>query len=876
MELNILCWNVHRVGNTRCQRNIKELKRIHKVDIVIVLETKVEGTRAVEIIRDMGFSNHFLAEAAGRSGGIWLLWDDNRFTLTVLASTPQLVHLLVEVYGKEPWVLSAVYASPSPNIRQQLWSQLKGFAESNSLPWMLIGDLNEITCRSERRGGANSWSQTSFPLHENLHVCGLIDLEFKGPLFTWFRRDSRFGILQQRLDRGIANIRWRHLFPEASLLHLPRTHSDHCPVLLLSGGVASVARNRPFRLEAMWFEEESFRDLVENSITCSHLATPQLLNYLRETFIEWNRTREGNLFQRKARVLGRLKGVERELTSYPSETSWRLHRDLSDEYNSILNMEAIFWQQKSRLHWLLEGDKCTAFFHTTTKVRWKRNKIEGLKLDNGEWCFVESRLRAAMANLRQAGFMQEALEKFCTASGQRVNVGKSVIFASTGTPLSVKSDIINKTGFQLSANLGRYLGVPLIHSRVNKDTYFSVVERVQSRLAGWKSKLLSRTGRETLIHSTLAATPVYTMQSAWLPSSTCVKLDQLSRRFLWGGDANHTRISLVNWEQVCRRRRDGGLGVRQARLINISLLGKLAWQLITGRQSLWTSIFIAKYGDLRTTTPRKSDSPHWKGIRKAYDRLKAWFSWRIDTGSEVCIYDDRWVGDCCIRDLIEYSLPEAAAALRVDSLISGSQWSVSNCPFNIPAACKALIENIPLASFSHGVDRIIWCPSARGCGVEGETLLHVLRDCNQVRHIWDDIVPVEINNFFNLSLKDWFWENINVKGGIRILQLVMSSNTCCHPLGALISDIHSLMEMMQNCKIRHIRREANFVADYIAKSAHDLGDGEKWLSNPPQGVLHLLEADRKGRKYRRGSNPGVELTSREIGDRNIARAASSD
>ncbi|CAN0917441.1 hypothetical protein LINGRAHAP2_LOCUS30297 [Linum grandiflorum] len=108
------------------------------------------------------------------------------------------------------------------------------------------------------------------------------------------------------------------------------------------------------------------------------------------------------------------------------------------------------------------------------------------------------------------------------------------------------------------------------------------------------------------------------------------------------------------------------------------------------------------------------------------------------------------------------------------------------------------------------------------------------------------------------------------------VQLVMSSNTCCHPLGALISDIHSLMEMMQNCKIRHIRREANFVADYIAKSAHDLGDGEKWLSNPPQGVLHLLEADRKGRKYRRGSNPGVELTSREISDRNIARAASSD
>ncbi|CAN0925298.1 hypothetical protein LINGRAHAP2_LOCUS34674, partial [Linum grandiflorum] len=81
------------------------------------------------------------------------------------------------------------------------------------------------------------------------------------------------------------------------------------------------------------------------------------------------------------------------------------------------------------------------------------------------------------------------------------------------------------------------------------------------------------------------------------------------------------------------------------------------------------------------------------------------------------------------------------------------------------------------------------------------------------------------------------------------VQLVINSNTCCHPLGGLISDFHSLMEMMQNYKIRHIRREANFVADYIAKSAHDLRDGKKWLLNPPPGVLNLLEADWKWRKY---------------------------
>lgn len=35
-----------------------------------------------------------------------------------------------------------------------------------------------------------------------------------------------------RWDRFLANSDWLHLFQDSSIIHLPRTHSDYCPILL--------------------------------------------------------------------------------------------------------------------------------------------------------------------------------------------------------------------------------------------------------------------------------------------------------------------------------------------------------------------------------------------------------------------------------------------------------------------------------------------------------------------------------------------------------------------------------------------------------------------------------------------------------------------
>ncbi|CAL8166302.1 unnamed protein product [Prunus armeniaca] len=53
----------------------------------------------------------------------------------------------------------------------------------------------------------------------------------------------------------------------------------------------------------------------------------------------------------------------------------------------------MFWLQKSRNTWLREGDRNTKFFHLSTVIRRRRNKLEGLNNDDGVWVIEKSGMK---------------------------------------------------------------------------------------------------------------------------------------------------------------------------------------------------------------------------------------------------------------------------------------------------------------------------------------------------------------------------------------------------------------------------------------------------------------------------------------------------
>jgi hypothetical protein len=82
-----------------------------------------------------------------------------------------------------------------------------------------------------------------------------------------------------------------------------------------------------------------------------------------------------------------------------------------------------------------------------------------------------------------------------------------------------------------------------------------------------------------------------------IPILVWKKIRRIQREFLWGGKGSRKKISWVKWDVVCQSKRLGGLGIRDLRTMNISLLAKWRWRLLQDDHALWKAVLKSKYGD---------------------------------------------------------------------------------------------------------------------------------------------------------------------------------------------------------------------------------------------------------------------------------------
>lgn len=92
----------------------------------------------------------------------------------------------------------------------------------------------------------------------------LLDLGFKGSKYTWLNKRFQHSnaLILERLDRILVINDWLLKYPNAHIMHLPCTHSDHCPLLLTLFHNDPTLRKRSFRLEKIWTNYPDFKNIV--------------------------------------------------------------------------------------------------------------------------------------------------------------------------------------------------------------------------------------------------------------------------------------------------------------------------------------------------------------------------------------------------------------------------------------------------------------------------------------------------------------------------------------------------------------------------------------------------------------------------------------
>ncbi|KAH7838491.1 hypothetical protein Vadar_027204 [Vaccinium darrowii] len=384
-SFKIIVWNCRGAGNNRFKSNFSDMIRQHRPEIVALLETKVSLQSMGNFFHKMGFTRDISTDPDGRSGGIWILWDPTKVSVFTISINPQVIHAKIQKNGYQDWVLSALYAKPNPRLREILWEGLKEFASSINHPWAAVGDFNDTATAGESRStgsDTNHGSRRRFT--NNINDCNLVDIGSSGPRFTWTNGRQGSANIQKRLDRGLCNEEWRSLFPEGTITTLPRTYSDHNPLLLhLHGNISFIPTNKPFRFEAAWIVDPSFEAIVSNNWNGNNL-TDKIVNF-SQAANKWNKEVFGNIFRKKRWTLARIHGIQKAQGNVFSHNLFNLEKELISEYNKILAQEELLWFQKSRSQWIVMGERNTRYFHLSTIIRRRKAKISMLKDNNNVW-----------------------------------------------------------------------------------------------------------------------------------------------------------------------------------------------------------------------------------------------------------------------------------------------------------------------------------------------------------------------------------------------------------------------------------------------------------------------------------------------------------
>ncbi|XP_047256075.1 uncharacterized protein LOC124888831 [Capsicum annuum] len=230
--MNLIIWNTRGANSASFHRQCEAMVKTHKPAMLVLLETMmVEHKAHTETLR---FDAQVQSSASGMKDGIVVMLKEEFLKLNSISITNQGVHVMVKVIpDPKPWLFSVVYASPDLSTRLSLWEELCQLAQSHNEDWLIGGDFNEVLSSNEKLGGNYPSPKRILEFRQCLDNCSMIDLGYKGCKYTKTnkRHRNRQCLILERLDRYVANDSWIKRYPESTMTHLPRTKSDHCPLL---------------------------------------------------------------------------------------------------------------------------------------------------------------------------------------------------------------------------------------------------------------------------------------------------------------------------------------------------------------------------------------------------------------------------------------------------------------------------------------------------------------------------------------------------------------------------------------------------------------------------------------------------------------------
>jgi hypothetical protein len=355
--MKCLYWNVRGLANSPTKLALKNLITINKPDFSFISEPWMNLSRI--------------------SQSWW-----NRLGLKVFAVNSRnnlLPNMWCAIFG-----FTAVYASTYYLSRRSLWTNITSIQTQHPIPWCCIGDFNTILGAQEHKGSTTPARTPMLDFQDWSNSNNLLHLPTQRAFYTWSNgRRGRHATLK-RLDRAICNIDWINACSTVKVSTLTKLRSDHFPILLeFKNQDIHVASN--FKFMRMWSLHPDCTNLISecwntNVSGCPMFILSKKLKLLKEKMKVWNKECFGNVNEAVSSADQNLHLIQSQIqTSGPTDALLSQEKLANAVLEEALSRQEVFWQEKARLNWHLEGDRNTKYFHKLTKIKTSTKTITSLQ-----------------------------------------------------------------------------------------------------------------------------------------------------------------------------------------------------------------------------------------------------------------------------------------------------------------------------------------------------------------------------------------------------------------------------------------------------------------------------------------------------------------
>jgi hypothetical protein len=291
VALKLVGWNCRGMGkdldSSTKMEYLARLMNSTSAQITFISEIRTSRYNSSHLNSRFNTAGSFVVPSNGRSGGLWLLWSDEVHVSVKFCNHYMILALVLNRTTNVDFALACIYGDPHHRHTRMIWDHVFNFVNDNlGKPVVCLGDLNNIMCDVDTTSiNPNKYRMRAF--NSYVKQCGLFDLGFSGPAYTWTNMRFSSRPIFERLDRCIANAEWCEVYPNTNVFNLPIIHSlsDHAPILISTHSQFRRPKLH-FKFENWWTFEEDFQGIAKNAWVSSvnkpfHARTANLAGTLK-------------------------------------------------------------------------------------------------------------------------------------------------------------------------------------------------------------------------------------------------------------------------------------------------------------------------------------------------------------------------------------------------------------------------------------------------------------------------------------------------------------------------------------------------------------------------------------------------------------------